>query len=437
MACAISCSSATWKPFSPSITISLTAPSGKARIGVPHARASTITTWRAPWRSSRQWRPRPGRLPAAQEAARAAGRAGARFAWESAATGVDVTPHAVRDGGGDEIAIYTGQREEHIVADVAWAVGCYLDWTGDQAFRDGPGKRLLVETARYWTSRVERDADGSGHIRGVIGPDEYHELVDDNAYTNVMARWNLRRAHTETNDADIDHTERASWLELADGLVDGYEPETGVYEQFAGFFDLEPLMIADLAPRRPINAEVLLSRERVQRAQVVKQADVLMLHHLVPGEVAAGSLEANLAFYEPRTAHASSLSLGVHAASFARAGRLPEALAALALAARVDLDDVSGSTADGVHIAAMGSVWQALAYGFAGARPRVELLELDPRLPGGWDLLELRLRFQAARLRVRVTANAIELTSDQPARVSIAGAEPVTVGPDGYSCELL
>jgi trehalose/maltose hydrolase-like predicted phosphorylase len=375
------------------------------------------------------------RLPAARVAARAAGRAGARFAWESAASGEDVTPRAVRNRAGDLVAIYTGQREEHIVADVAWSAGWYIDWTGDQAFREGPGRELLVETARYWASRVERDADGRAHVRGVIGPDEYHELVDDNAYTNVMARWNLRRACAETTDGDVDRGERAAWLELADALVDGYRPDSGVYEQFAGFFALEPLIVAEIAPRRPIAADLLLSRQRVDQAQVVKQADVLMLHHLVPDEVAAGSLEPNLSFYEPRTAHASSLSPGIHAALLARAGRLADAQAMLALTARIDLDDVSESTADGVHIAAMGSVWQALVLGFGGVRPHGEVLELDPRVPAGWELLELRLRFRGARLRVRVSANEVEVRSDQPTALSVAGSEPMIVGGSGHRWE--
>lgn len=374
------------------------------------------------------------RLPAAQAAARASGRRGARFAWESAGSGADVTPHRARDRAGREVAIYTGEREEHIVADIAWAAGCYIDWTGDEVFRTGPGRLLLVETARYWASRIERDRDepaGPAHIRGVIGPDEYHELVDDNAYTNVMARWNLRRAHAETTDAEIDAQERASWLELAETLVDGYRPDMGLYEQFAGFFELEPLVIADLAPRRPIAADLLLGPERVHGAQIVKQADVLMLHHLVPGEIVQGSLVPNLDFYEPRTAHASSLSPGVHAALLARAGRLAEARAALELAARIDLDDISESTAAGVHIAAMGSVWQALAYGLLGARPRGETLELDPRLPPEWDELELRLRFRGATLRIAVSAEKIHVSTDRPTRLSISGAEPVTIGAGG------
>jgi len=376
------------------------------------------------------------RLPAARAAARAAGRAGARFAWESAASGEDVTPRYVRDGAGRRVAIHTGQREEHIVADVAWGAGCYIDWTGDRAFREGPGKQLLVETARYWASRVERDSDGSAHIRGVIGPDEYHESVDDNAYTNVMARWNLRRAFTETTGADLDDTERAAWITLADALVDGYQAGSGVYEQFAGFLGLEPLIIAEIAPRRPIAADVLLSPQRVDRAQIVKQADVLMLHHLVPDEVVEGSLAPNLAFYEPRTAHGSTLSLGVHAALFARVGRLQEARAALEETARTDLDDLSGSTAGGVHLAAMGSVWQALVLGFAGVRPRGEVLEMDPRLAADWKQLELRLRFREAKLKVRVSTNAVDVTSDRPTLLSIAGATPMTVGPGGQRFEL-
>ena len=375
------------------------------------------------------------RLPAARAAATTAGRRGARFAWESAASGADVTPRSVRDRAGREVAIYTGQREEHIVADVAWAAGCYIDWTGDEAFRSGPGRQLLVETARYWASRIERDPDeldGRAHIRGVIGPDEYHELVDDNAYTNVMARWNLRRAYAETTDADVDHPERTSWLGLAEALVDGYTPASGRYEQFAGFFELEPLVIAELAPRRPIAADLLLGPERVHGAQIVKQADVLMLHHLVPEELAPGSLAANLEFYEPRTAHASSLSPGIHAGLFARADRLADAQTALALAARIDLDDLSESTAAGVHIAAMGSVWQALAYGFAGARPRGNVLHLDPRLPEDWESLELRLSFREAKLRVQVTADEIDISADRPTLISIAGSTPVTVERSGH-----
>ena len=345
------------------------------------------------------------RLDAARAAAAREGHSGARFPWESARSGEDVTPSQARLATGDVVPIRTGEAEEHITADVAWAASCYVDWTGDEEFAAGPGRELLTETARYWASRV-RFSDGRAHLYGVIGPDEYHEPVDDNAFTNVMARWNLRAAARLDGE---DETERAEWLRVADALVDGYDPMSGLYEQFAGFSRLEPLVIADIAPRRPIAADLLLGLERTAAAQVLKQADVLMLHHLVPDEVAPGSLLPNLDFYEPRTAHGSSLSPPVHASLLARAGRFREALEALRIATRVDLDDLTRSTASGVHLATMGGVWQALVFGFAGVRPREDALVIDPRLPPDWGAIELRLRFRGSPLRLRIDRGGVEL----------------------------
>jgi trehalose/maltose hydrolase-like predicted phosphorylase len=353
------------------------------------------------------------RLPAARAAALALGRAGARFPWESAGEGVDVTPSHVHDQTGRIVRIRTGELEEHIMADIAWAACEYLDWTGDEAFARGPGRELLVETARYWASRIRVDRRGKAHVYGGIGPDEYHEPVDDNAFTNVMARWNLRRAaEAVAGFDDITGDERRSWLRLADELVDGYDPVSGLYEQFAGFFRLEPLVIADVAPRRPIAADLLLGPQRVAGAQVLKQADVLMLHHLLPDEVVPASLGPNLDFYEPRTAHGSSLSPAIHAALFARAGRFDEAIESLRLASRLDLDDLTGTSAGGLHVATMGGIWQALAFGFAGVRPRRDVLVVDPRLPPAWRALELRLRFRDHPLALRIEHTGVSVAGD-------------------------
>jgi trehalose/maltose hydrolase-like predicted phosphorylase len=356
-----------------------------------------------------------------------------------------VTPQEARDPHGELVPILTGQLEEHIVADVAWAAACYIDWTGDQTFAVGPGRELLVQTARWWASRIEQDADGRAHIRGVIGPDEYHEDVDDNAYTNVMARWNLRRAAEAGVDV-VDERERREWLELADSIVDGYDPATGIYEQFDGFHALEPLLIAELAPQLPVAADMLLGHARTQTSQVVKQADVLMLHYLVPGELAAGSLEPNLDFYGPRTAHGSTLSPGVHATLLARAGRLAQALEMLRLTARIDLDDIGHTTGGGLHLAAMGGVWRTLALGFAGLRPAGDALAINPRLAPGWDSLDVRVRFRTSRVHVRVLPDAVEASADPPVAALTPAGERVqldrtpqafpwhstrTPGPDG------
>ena len=362
------------------------------------------------------------RLPAAFRAARAQRREGARFPWESAASGEDVTPPQARGRGGELAPVLTGALEEHIVADVAWSAACYLDWSGDEAFAAGPGLELLVQTARWWASRIELDAGRRGHIRDVMGPDEYHPYVDDNAYTNVMARWNLRRA-ASASMGTVDDAERRSWLELADALIDGYDPATGLYEQFAGFHELEPLVIAEVAPQRPVAADMLLGAARTRAAQVVKQPDVLMLHYLVPEETAAGSLASNLDFYEPRTAHGSSLSPGVHAALLARARRAQQALELLRLTARIDLDDISQTTAGGLHLAAMGSVWGALAFGFAGLRPTTDALAIDPLLASGWHALELRVRFRGSRVRVRIARDRAEVSADPPIAVLTPAGE--------------
>jgi trehalose/maltose hydrolase-like predicted phosphorylase len=348
------------------------------------------------------------RLPAALVAARRLGRSGARFPWESAADGFDVTPASARLASGELVRIRTGELEEHIVGDVAWAAACYVDWTGDTAFEAGPGRELFVETARYWASRVRHDSAGRAHIYGAIGPDEYHEPVDDNAFTNVLARWNLRRAAALPGVPDV---ERRAWLEVADALVDGYDRASGIYEQFSGFFDLEPLVIEEVAPRRPIAADLLLGAERTRGAQVLKQPDVLMLHHLLPDEVAPGSLVPNLDFYEPRTAHGSSLSPAINASVLARAGRYRPALDALRLAARMDLDDLSGSTAGGLHLATMGGLWQAIVFGFGGIRPAGAALRVEPRLPPGWNALEPRLCFHGRPLCLRVDRHGVATDS--------------------------
>ena len=215
---------------------------------------------------------------------------------------------------------------------------------------------------------------------------------------------------------------------MADALVDGYDPDTGIYEQFAGFATLEPLIIEEVAPRRPIAADLLLGAERVAGAQVIKQADVLLLHHLVPDEVVPGSLGPNLRFYEPRTAHGSSLSPATHAALLARAGQCDQALDALRLAARMDLDDLTGSSSDGLHLATMGGLWQALAFGFAGLRPHGGMLHVDPVLPDSWSVLELRVHFRGSRVRIHMEHSRLVIHADKCTVVAVGGA-PFSVGP--------
>jgi trehalose/maltose hydrolase-like predicted phosphorylase len=397
------------------------------------------------------------RLDAARAAARESGYAGAWMPWESAADGRDVTPDWIIGADGLPLHVLTGKHELHIVADVAWAAATYADWTGDRAFESGPGRELLVETARFWASRLERTADGSAHLTGVIGPDEYHNLIADNAFTNVMARWNLRRAaalgdaangSASRRGADRDGTapgelprggagfrapdaaEREAWLDLAGRIVDGFDSASGIYEQFRGFFDLEPIKIVELATR-PLSGEVFLGRDRVASTQCVKQPDVLMLYQLVPDELLPGTLAANLDFYDPRTSFGSSLGPGIHAALMARAGRPEDALAALRLAASIDLDDARSQSAEGLHVATMGSLWQAIVHGFAGIRPDGDQLTVDPHIPSEWRALEVPFRLRGRRIRVRIEHDRVRISANGPVTVRVAGLEPVVVGRRG------
>jgi trehalose/maltose hydrolase-like predicted phosphorylase len=361
------------------------------------------------------------RLDAARERARAAGRRGARFPWESAAGGEDVTPADSRLGG-QVIPILTGPLEEHITADVAWAAAHYARWTGRLPRHFAV---LLAETARYWASRCWTDTAGRAHIGQVIGPDEYHERVDDNAFTNVMARWNLRAAASLAG-AGVPPWEAGAWRELAARLTDGYDPATGLYEQFAGYLALEPLLIGDVAAP-PVAADLLLGRDRVARSQLIKQPDVLMLHHLVPEETEPGSLEPNLDFYGPRTAHGSSLSPAITASLLARAGRADDALEMLRTALRLDLDDLTGTTGAGLHMATLAGAWQAVVAGFAGVRVTDGVLTVDPRLPSAWDGLRLRFLCLGRKVRLDITRDRTEISADRPLLAGLAGQAPQLV----------
>jgi len=367
------------------------------------------------------------RLPAARALARARGHAGARFPWESASDGRDFTPASGVAPDGVEVPILTGRYEEHITADVAWAAWQAASWQGRWRLLDGPAGALVTDTARYWASRIAPDGAGRGHIDDVIGPDEYHERVSDDAFTNQMAAWNLRRAAQlagrGTTDATREEAER--WRALADHLVDGYDPEHGRHTQFTGYDDLEPLVVDDVGAA-PMLADLVIGRSRVRGSQIVKQADVVMLHHMIPGALRPGTLGPDLDRYLPRTAHGSSLSPGVHASVLARAGRLDEACRLLRTALDYDLGE--GDASQGLHLAALATVWHALVIGFAGVTvtsPDDPALVLDPHIPADWGELRVKLRWHGRRVALRCTPVSVHVEARAPITVRVGTAEAV------------
>jgi trehalose/maltose hydrolase-like predicted phosphorylase len=371
-------------------------------------------------------------LPAARAKAAHEGCKGALFAWESADTGEETTPEHVVGPDGAMIDILTGKMELHISADIAYAVWQYWRVTGDDDFFLQAGAEILLETARFWASRAVAEADGRRHIRHVIGPDEYHEDVDDNAFTNMMARWNLARGLEAINTLRTSWPERAAtlseklalrddeladWRDAAERIVTGLDAATGIYEQFGGFHQLEPLDLSQYAERK-VPIDVVIGRERTQRSQVVKQADVVALLALLPEEFPGAMAEKNFRHYEPRTAHGSSLSAGMHAMVAARLGETDMALRFLHKAAAADLE-FDPNSAGGIRIAGLGGVWQAAVLGFAGLDLTGDVISLSPRLPPHWRSMSFGVRWREHPIQVRIADATVRMVISDGASVDI------------------
>ena len=364
-------------------------------------------------------------LLAARAKAARLGYRGALYAWESADTGDEATPPYVRGPDGQVITIRCGTEEQHISADVAYAVWQYWQATADVPFLLDAGAEIILETARFWASRGTLESDGRYHIRGVIGPDEYHEGIDDNAYTNGMAQWNIERG-LEVADLlrtrwpkrwaalreqlDITPAELNAWRDVATRLVTGLDKTSDLLEQFAGFFDLEPIDLAAYTPRTA-PMDVLLGHERTQRSQVIKQADVVMLLALLWDRYPAAVRAANFHYYEPRCGHGSSLSPAMHALVAARLGDVERAAGYFHQAAAIDLDDTMGNAASGVHIATLGGLWQAAVFGFGGISHTPAGLRCDPHLPATWRALRFPVQWRGRLVRIALSQAPLTLTA--------------------------
>jgi trehalose/maltose hydrolase-like predicted phosphorylase len=361
-------------------------------------------------------------LPGARREAERHGHRGALYAWESAVTGAETAPREAKLPSGDTIPILSGQYEDHIAADVPYAVWQYWRATDDTDFFTQAGAEIMLECARFWASRAEADSEDRYHIRRVIGPDEYHEIIDDNAYTNGMARWTLERG-AETVDClrrnasqrltdlaeqiNLSPNEPEEWSHIAARLVTGFDPATRLFEQFEGYFALDHIDISSYRGRL-IALDVLLGSQAISRSQVIKQPDVLMLLHLLAHQFDSETLEANFRYYEPRTGHGSSLSPAIHALLAARLGDTALAKHYLDESSRIDLGDRIGTAAGGIHAATYGGLWQAVIFGVAGMVVREDGLAFAPHLLPKWRRLRFSVLWRGRRLRVSLTPRRME-----------------------------
>ena len=257
----------------------------------------------------------------------------------------------------------------------------------------------------------------------MIGPDEYHEDVDDNAYTNLMGAWNLRRGAEALNILKrrrpemwrelcdrlrLSEEEASSWPKLADAMFTGFNPKTRLFEQFSGYFNKEEIDLKSYEPRSAA-MDVILGHDRIKQSNVVKQADVVMAMYVLGDSLPAEVAAANFHYYEPRTGHGSSLSPAIHALMAARLGDMALAQRYLRQSAEIDLRNNMGNASGGVHAAALGGLWQAMVFGFAGVQARSEGISFAPRLLPVWRRLAFPLRWRNRQLRVSIEPNSVRV----------------------------
>ncbi|NPV09781.1 MAG: glycoside hydrolase family 65 protein [Anaerolineae bacterium] len=359
-------------------------------------------------------------LPGAREKAKEAGYEGAMFAWESTDTGLETTPRwTLPDRQGRRIRIWTGDNEQHISADVAYGVWQYWQWTGDDHFMRDFGAEIILDTAVFWGSRVEwNHEDGCFELTGQIGPDEYHENVDNPVFTNRMVVWHLEhalklvewlRAEAPSQARELgsrlglDRRRLSHWREIVQKMRIPFDAERGVLEQFPGFFELAPVPVELFRPRTAC-MDAIIGHGGVNASQVLKQADVVMLIALLGERLGdREALRRNWDTYVPRTAHDSSLSPAVHAWVAARLDLPEEAYRFWLQAAGIDLEDSMGNAGLGVHAATCGGLIQAVIFGFAGLHlDQQGGWGLDPCLPEWWQSLEFTFHHRGRRQRVRL-----------------------------------
>jgi trehalose/maltose hydrolase-like predicted phosphorylase len=360
-------------------------------------------------------------LQGARNKAKEAGYAGAMFPWESTDTGEETTPRWTHpDSTGQRIRIWTGDNEQHISTDITYAVLQYWQWTGDDEFFTNYGAEIVLDTAVFWASRVEYNATADQYeLSQQIGPDEYHENVDNSVFTNSMVRWHLReamrvrewlRANAPDSAQRLDsalgindeHVQK--WGEIADKMYIPFSEEHRVLEQFEGFMKLQPIDLSHWKPRVS-NMDWILGHGPTQGIMVIKQADVVMLMALLGEKVGTPEeLRRNWDFYYPIVDHGSSLSPAMHAWVAARLGLMHEAYDMFIHAATIDLEDNKGNVRDGIHAAAAGGLWQSIVFGFAGVQVKNGELTVDPKFPDHWRSVRFRVWVRGEQKEIHIGA---------------------------------
>jgi alpha,alpha-trehalose phosphorylase len=346
-------------------------------------------------------------LPQARARARELGHQGAMFPW--------------RTINGEEASAYyaAGTAQYHINADIMYALHKYVQATGDEPFLQDCGAEMLVETARLWLDLGFYAARKGGTfcINGVTGPDEYNTVVNNNAYTNLMAQENLRYA-AQTVEAlrakapevynalvqktGLEPSEVEAWTRAAESMYVPYDEKLQIIPQDDSFLDREPWDFRK-TPRDHYPLLLFHHPLNIYRKQVIKQTDVVLAMFLLGHAFSLEAKRRNFAFYDPLTTGDSSLSSCIEAIIAGQIGDMDKAIQYGRAALLMDLADVGGNVKDGCHIASMGGTWMMLTYGFGGMRDDDGTLSFWPRrAPEDDAILRFPVTYRGQRLEVEI-----------------------------------
>jgi len=364
-------------------------------------------------------------LDSARMNAKVEGYKGALFAWESADSGFEVSPKWHRDLDGSLIKIHTGEMEDHIVGDIAYAVYQYYLATYDQDFMKKAGLELLFETARFWASRGQFNKNKTVyHIPHVIGPDEFHINVTDNAYTNALAKFNLNKAvqlYTQNKFSphrffgrlikkiNLTDKEVKHWDNIASKIVIPSKKNNNLIEAFRGYFKKRYIPIKELDQNfMPLIPKAVPIKE-IGETQLVKQADVVMLLHLFSEHYSFKQKRENFLYYDKRTLHKSSLSPSIYAIVGWETGNYHKAFRYFLYALYADLKNYHGNTNEGIHAASLGGIWQVITNGFIGMRINEDIISFNPYLPPNLNSLKLTIKYKGTNFSISLRRKTFEI----------------------------
>lgn len=308
-------------------------------------------------------------------------------------------------------------EEIHRNGTIAYAIYNYTRYTGDTEYVTHDGFDVLVGIARFWADRVHfSKRKGMYMIHGVTGPNEYENNVNNNWYTNILAKWCLNYANEIADKVDADKTaelgltseERAKWHEIADNMYLPEDKELGIFVQHDTFLDKDLTPVKDL-PQDQLPLNQHWSWDHILRSPYIKQADVLQGIYYFVERFTQEQKERNFDFYEPLTVHESSLSPSIHAILAADLHKEDKAFEMYSRTARLDLDNYNNDTNDGLHITSMTGSWLAIVQGFAGMRVIDDELQFAPFLPKEWTGYKFRINFRGRLLSISVSQEGTQI----------------------------